>query len=119
MVRLWVEERLALGAQAGFHPLESAHTSILPDVYGNLQENKPARKEERAPHAVEEKYREHQVWHDESLFLRAGRSRSGMLMRGNELLRRAHLLQRHFILQVVRRGERVELVDDAAEEEHE
>ena len=55
MVRLWVDERLALGQHARLHVLESAQLCIRSDVQGHLHEHKTARHEERAPYAVEEK----------------------------------------------------------------
>jgi hypothetical protein len=94
MVRLWVEEVLALHPHACLDVLESAQVCIVLDVCSNLNDNQSARDDERAPHAVQEKHRQHPVWHNEILFLRAeGRRRLGITMCGMGYVCDAHLFR--------------------------
>ena len=69
MERLRVEERLALGPHARLDVFESAQLCVLPDVNGNLYDDKTARNKERTPYAVDEKHGEHPVRHNEILLL--------------------------------------------------
>jgi hypothetical protein len=86
MIRPRVDERLALDPQTRLHVLESTQICIVPDVRGNLHDDKSARNEERGPYAVEKKQREHPVWHNEVFPLPPERRRSGMEVCGNRLL---------------------------------
>jgi hypothetical protein len=53
MIRLRVEERLALSTQTRLHELESAQLGIVSNVGGKLHQDKNTRNDERAPHAVD------------------------------------------------------------------
>ena len=86
MVRLLVAKLLALHPVARLDVFESAQICVVPDVSSNLYDDESAHDEERAPHAVEKKQREHQVWHDEILPLRAEHRQLVMVTRGIGLL---------------------------------